>query len=414
MAWGRGLMEGRLFRRQVDGEGASGPANAGRLASRVGGEPATGPADRIMADADARLPDAQAEDAEYSDPRGEARPFASEFVFVTDERGTIRSVSGVPREALVGHSMACVGTDRIGGFDQQTGEAFLRRLPVRDRGLMIVGSGPTAGAWRVWARPAFSEEGRFTGYEGAARRPQLRASWQEPAKPFPILAPEVARQLVHELRTPLNAIRGFSEMIEGEFLGPASVAARAVAGEIVQGATHLTEMIEDLDLAAAIENGTARLAMGARATDAAALAGRVIRDLASAGGPPAELAIAAHVSALAVPPEIAERLLRRLAAVSAGYAEVEEGVTITIDRDADHYAVISADRPSTVLDFDPRSLIAGHVQIPGSWPHGPLLGIGFALRLIACVAEAFGGRFDISGETYVLSLPTIATAQLSR
>ncbi len=60
----------------------------------------------------------------------------------------------------------------------------------------------------------------------------------------------------HELRTPLNAIIGFSEMIQGEILGPVGVGKyKEYASDIVSSANHLREVIQNILDIARIEEG---------------------------------------------------------------------------------------------------------------------------------------------------------------
>jgi signal transduction histidine kinase len=52
---------------------------------------------------------------------------------------------------------------------------------------------------------------------------------------------------VHELRTPLNAILGFSEVIRGEWFGPAGDPRYARYGGLIHDtAGHLVSLIDDL------------------------------------------------------------------------------------------------------------------------------------------------------------------------
>ena len=91
----------------------------------------------------------------------------------------------------------------------------------------------------------------FTGYRGVARRPRA----DERAEPIRIARPaaEAFRAIVHELRTPTNAISGFAEMIEAQVLGPAPDAYRARAAAIRGSTRELLDAIEDVDIAARLD-----------------------------------------------------------------------------------------------------------------------------------------------------------------
>jgi signal transduction histidine kinase len=78
----------------------------------------------------------------------------------------------------------------------------------------------------------------------------------------------------HELRTPLNAIIGFSEMIEGEMLGPAGMPQYPeYAGYVVHSGRHMLSLVEDILTTARLEAG--RPGLDIREVDTAA----VVRDV---------------------------------------------------------------------------------------------------------------------------------------
>jgi signal transduction histidine kinase len=79
----------------------------------------------------------------------------------------------------------------------------------------------------------------------------------------------------HELRTPLNAIIGFSEMIEGEMLGPAETPQYPeYAGLVVRSGRHMLSLVEDILTTARLEAG--RPGLDLREVDTAAIARDVL------------------------------------------------------------------------------------------------------------------------------------------
>ena len=85
---------------------------------------------------------------------------------------------------------------------------------------------------------------------------------------------EFLANMSHELRTPLNAIIGFSEMIEGEMLGPAGMPQYPeYAGHVVHSGRHMLSLVEDILTTARLEAG--RPDLNLREVDTAA----VVRDV---------------------------------------------------------------------------------------------------------------------------------------
>jgi signal transduction histidine kinase len=79
----------------------------------------------------------------------------------------------------------------------------------------------------------------------------------------------------HELRTPLNAIIGFSEMIEGEMLGPAGMPQYPeYAGHVVHSGRHMLSLVEDILTTAKLEAGKPGLDL--REVDTATVVGDVV------------------------------------------------------------------------------------------------------------------------------------------
>jgi hypothetical protein len=123
--------------------------------------------------------------------------------------GQIDWVDGAPRAGLIGRVLA-----------DDVQQQFASRLPFEDEPLVLAQDGALAGEWRWTGSPAFSTgSGRFAGYHGTARR-ESPVTERTAASAVP-LDSDSLRELVHELRTPLNAIIGFSEIIGGQYLGPA-------------------------------------------------------------------------------------------------------------------------------------------------------------------------------------------------
>ena len=331
------------------------------------------------------------------------------FRFETAADGVIKWVAGASRGPLIGETIAIASSDKGHGVDASVAGAFRQRAPFRDARLTLQGDGALAGEWRISAVPLFDQvDGRFNGYRGTARRPRV----DEVAAPiagagaFVSGDAESLRQLVHELRTPLNAIIGFSEMIEGQFLGPASTGYRAKATDIIGQGRRLLEALEDLDLTARLDPNAKSL----ESIDPAQLLERLHNEyqaMADERGFHLKLRITTGLGLVAADPVAVERMFGRLLAATLAIAQRGETVAINLAHDPDSRDRMNLEvaRPAMLEGRDERTLLDPGYNPDGDWPDAPVLGLGFALRLVRNIAAACGGALDIQPEMLILRLP---------
>ncbi len=357
---------------------------------------------------------------EDAPPRAAAPPpdGADEFRWEATGDGTIRWVEGAPRGALIGQSIATIAGPGHYGVDGQAAGAFEKRAPFRDARFRVAGEGAAAGDWRISGVPFFDPaRGGFLGYRGTARRPRLDETAGIPAAtgvfgtPFPA---DALRQLIHELRTPLNAIIGFAEMIEGQYLGPAAAGYRGRAADIMGQARGLLSAVDDLDTAARIESR--RLDLDDGIVDAADLLRRLHESYARVAadrGARLALDIAPDLPPARVAPAAAERMVARLLAATIGVAGESEDIAATLAparRGERSMLRLSLDRPRAIAGIAEGELLDPGYSPDGDWPAAPVLGLGFALRLVRNLAEAVGGELDIGATRIALDLPAVADA----
>lgn len=348
----------------------------------------------------------------------EAVPPAEDFRFETGPDGIILWVEGAPRGPLIGATIA-IAAGRDAGVDGHAAGAYRRRAPFRDARLTVAAGGPVAGEWRISGVPFFDpRDGRFTGYRGTARRPRAG----ETAGPVAEvglygsgLAPDSLRQLVHELRTPLNAIVGFAEMIEHQILGPAASGYRSRAGDIIAQGRRLLAAVDDLDMAARIQSQ--RAARVETPVDTATLLKRLHADyepVAAERGVRLDFRIATGLPPAGADPVAAERMFARLLAATIGLAEAGEAIAVTLDRvNGDGPLRLSVVRPRLLRNRDEDALLDPGYSPEGDWPDAPVLGLGFALRLVRNLASSAGGSLEIQPDAFVLRLPARSEAALT-
>lgn len=335
------------------------------------------------------------------------------FHFETDAAGIVRWVEGVNRGPLIGLSLDLAASPTASRIDGVAAGAFRRRASFSSARLIVEGSSDAGGDWRIDGFPMFDPaNGRFIGYRGTARRPRS----DEQAVPLArsSMRPDALRQLVHELRTPTTAIAGFAEMIETELLGPVASPYRARAATIRDQARDLLAAIDDLDLAARIEGKALDLRAGRVVV--APLLERIAGDLA----PLAQLRGAGVMLDPAMPPlEIAgderavERLIARLLAALVAAGGRDETIHVRGARIGEDVA-IDFDRPAALAVRDDDGLLAIDGDDDAGGEGAPLLGTGFALRLVRNLAAELGGGLVIDEWRLTLRLPAAETAQMEQ
>ncbi|HZF42349.1 MAG TPA: HAMP domain-containing sensor histidine kinase [Sphingomonadaceae bacterium] len=325
--------------------------------------------------------------------------------------GVLAWSEGAEPAGLVGHVLALAAGGSEPGVEAAVVAAFAGRRGFRDLKLRTA-----AGEdWRISGVPLFEgASGRFLGFRGTGRRPG--AHEREAPAPGGMMGtalPAVAmREMVHELRTPLNAIIGFAELIDGQFLGPAGQRQRARAGDIRDQAQRLVRALEDLDLAAKLDDGRAEVGTGS--VDMVALVVRLhdaFETMALDRGVTLAVEIVPDLPPAVIDPDAAERLVSRLLHATVGVAGTGETVGARLlarNRDPNGGVVLVLDRPQAIRGEGAEAMLdpgyAPAIDMSGA----PALGLGFALRLVRNLARSVGGDLVIEPHAFVLSLPSRA------
>jgi hypothetical protein len=318
--------------------------------------------------------------------------------------GEIAWVDGAPRGALIGRSIARNHDQAVGHLDEEVTRAFAVRAPFRDSTLTVPGDGLVSGEWKISGVPAFDPtDGRFAGYRGIALRdlppPSERSVGSE------ILAdPDSLRELVHEIKTPLNAIIGCAEIIDGQYLGPADRRYRERASDIVGEARSLLGAIDDLDFAAKIHSSTRVEERRADLGEQLEMLSESLRSLASQRGVELEFTRRPRMPGCAVEPELADRLLFRLASAVIEQAGSGERLRLAVEHSGDACR-FSISRPAALKGLTDVQLFEPRPEASADEDLGAL-GVGFALRQVRGLARIAGGDLLASAAGLTLLLPT--------
>jgi hypothetical protein len=349
-----------------------------------------------------------ADPAEDADAPSGAWPEGHQhFQFATGIDGSIISTRGMLLGMVHGLSLAQPALAGFRGVDAAVSTAFSRRMPIRGGRADLGSAASLAGEWRVDADPCFDRAtGRFTGYSGTLRRPM---PW-ESAGPDAAAAQGLAgrdglRQIVHELRTPLNAIMGFSEIIEQQLFGPVSGEYRDMAQRIRQDARQLLAGFDDLDTALRLDRNAIDDPAGhvPLADLVERLTARVqpLLDYAGAG---LELGDIPETAVVAMSAQALDRIVPRLAGALIGICQPGEALTIGFAQGGGSIDMLFS-RPRALAGLDEDELLDVDRIDPGQRDGGPLLGLGFCLRLVRNLLAGQGGQLLIVANGLRLTLP---------
>lgn len=334
--------------------------------------------------------------------------------FETDETGTINWTEGPPKGAIVGVSIAQPAFDDGPGPDAYGAAAFRQRMPMENARMRLSGAAIVTGDWRMSAIPYFSEEtGRFEGYRGVMRRPNMAEDAGQSG--IDLERREQLQQLIHELRTPLNAVIGFSEIIEQQLFGPASYEYRALARNIMDEARRLLAGFEDLDIAVKVDSGQLPESFGT--TKAAWLFERMmqrLQGLTQSNAVELNISKAEPVRSFALDGESVERIFARL--LSAAIISCEQGETLEGELrtriGVQPVNRFTLSRPSRIKDIAESVLLDPSQGIDGEGGESSLLGLGFSLRLVRNLAQSAGGSLTINKDNIALTLPAATTSKI--
>jgi signal transduction histidine kinase len=280
---------------------------------------------------------------------------------------------------------------RLADDSGELAQALARRAPFRHVRLHL------GGDWRLCAVPVFQIDGRFAGFRGAASRETV----SEGQGLFgSVASTDSFAQMAHEVRTPLNAIMGFAEMIMSETLGPAAEPYRERAGAIVASATRLLGAVEDLADATRLDLG--RYAAASSEIDLDPLLTAVAdrcRDLAARHRVELVVTDLASASSCLGDEAALRRALDRLVGAALACAE-SETLLLGRGRSTPGQCSLFLTRPLSLVGMTADELL----DASNSGADGPILGIGFALRLAERLVAASGGVLQIEPHRFTLRL----------
>lgn len=202
---------------------------------------------------------------------------SSDWFFETDEKlrfsyfsPRFEEVTGVSPDTLIGKTREEAGAPEADPDQfQAVLSSMAHRLPFRDFEHTRTRTNGTKAYISISARPAYDENGKFTGYRGVGRDITAQKRNQKVLNDA-LLASEQANRakseflatMSHEFRTPLNAIIGFSEMLKEQYFGKLGADNYVeYAADIHSSGRHMLDLVNDVLDLSTIEAAKRQLTM---------------------------------------------------------------------------------------------------------------------------------------------------------
>jgi signal transduction histidine kinase len=117
--------------------------------------------------------------------------------------------------------------------------------------------------------------------------------------------------------------------------------------------------------------------------------------------------IANGLPVLDADPIAVERMFARLLAATIGLARSGETIAVALTPGVSGIdsVALAVSRPALLEGREERILLDPGYSPEGDWPDAPVLGLGFALRLVRNLATAAHGTLAIETDRFYLSLP---------
>jgi signal transduction histidine kinase len=229
---------------------------------------------------------------------------------------------------------------------------------------------------------------------------------------------EFLANMSHELRTPLNAIIGFSELIQGEFFGPAGERYKEYSSDINASGKHLLNIVNDILNLSKAESGA--LEIDLEAVDLVALMRQVSRMAklqAERNG--VSLVMEIKGTPVAVCADTKRLTQAVLNLVINGIKFTLPGGAVVVQARADEVSstawITIADTGIGIVEEDLEKALAPFGQVDSSLARKHE-GTGLGLPLAKKFVEAMGGNFSLRSEVgkgtqITLQLPLVRVSQ---
>jgi signal transduction histidine kinase len=250
--------------------------------------------------------------------------------------------------------------------------------------------------------------------EDALRRAQMEAEIANRAKS------QFLANVSHELRTPLNAIIGFSEVMNGELMGPlGSSVYKEYAGDIHESGRHLLAIINDILDLSRVEAGQTTLnesTIEIQKLVAACLI--LVRGKADASGLTISVDVAPMMPVIVGDERLLKQTLLNLLSNAIKFTPKGGAIRIATRVSPAGLEIAVADSGIGMTESELAKVAKPFVQLE-NWLVRKYEGTGLGLSIAKAFCELHGGRLDITsasgkGTTATIHLPASRIAPSER
>jgi len=208
---------------------------------------------------------------------------------------------------------------------------------------------------------------------------------------------EFLANMSHELRTPLNAIIGFSEAMQGEFLGPLGHDRyREYIEDIRSSGHHLLQIINDLLDLSKIEAGKLELDEArVPINEVVENSMKIIRERADANGIRTSVSLASPAPTLWADERTCKQVLFNLLSNAVKFTQAGGDITVsTFVETSGHLVIQVRDTGIGIPEEDQEKILEPFTQVEASLVRNHE-GTGLGLPLTKAIIELHGGELQL-------------------